>query len=118
MAFSPVVLNTGNRFEFDSPHVLSTMVASVTPALTTDKPDKKKVWSSIYLWYIISDGFNSFGEEGMQTGIHGSGDIVTFWYARKWSLAETGWELQQLPQVTCSPQLGKQSLLRVHDLKT
>lgn len=53
-------------------------------------------------------------EEGMRTGIHGSEDRVTSWYSRKWSLAETEGELQQLPQVTSSarqaiPPKGSQS---------
>ena len=81
MAFPPLVLNlqilAPNRFEIDSPRVLSTMDASVTSAWQTEKPDKKKVSTSIYFWFIISDGFNSFGEEGTRTGIHGRKDIVT-----------------------------------------
>lgn len=118
MAFSPVLLNlqilVPNRFEIDSPRVLSTMDASVTSAWQTEKPDKKKVSTSIYFWFLISDGFNSFGEEGTRTGIHGNEDRVTSWYSRKWSLAETGEELQQLPQVTSStrqaiPPKGSQS---------
>lgn len=64
MAFSPVVLNlqvlVPNRFEIDSPCVLSAMDASVTSAWWTEKPDKKKVSTSICFWFLISDGFNSF----------------------------------------------------------